>query len=177
MLSWLLGKKRARREPDKVFVTREVKTAYLLAQENVRLVVHFVATRRDLQARARAEGKTLSVTLASDLGDVGQHDPNLAILVAERHPSRAHDERICSWADTAAGSIAFVVALDDVVLSPFVGSMRSLFEKLGVDESQPIESAMVSRSIQSAQEKLAKNATGDLPADSAEAWLRANCPS
>jgi hypothetical protein len=33
---------------------------------------------------------------------------------------------------------------------------------------------MVSRSVETAQQKVKKQATGDLPADSAAAWMRAN---
>ena len=43
-------------------------------------------------------------------------------------------------------------------------------------EDEPIASRMVGRRIQTALEKIAKMATGDVPANSVEEWLERNCP-
>jgi hypothetical protein len=45
-----------------------------------------------------------------------------------------------------------------------------------MNESEAIESRMVTRRIQAAAQKIETQAVTDLPADSAEEWLERNCP-
>jgi len=162
-------------------MTREAKYRAIVAAEGARVVVHFAETRRALQALAREQGRSLDVTLSDGLAAAGAAPaPNatLRVLVAERHPLREHDERVASWADSSAASIVFHVSLDDAVLSLFVtDSLRAILDKLGATPDAPLESGMVSRSIEKAQGKIKKKARGDLPADSPAAWMQANLPS
>ena len=166
---------RAKRDPDCVWMTREAKLRAVVAASGARVVVHFSETRRALQALARQRGSPLEVALATGLPNLPSRDPELRVLVAERHPLREHDERIAAWADATAGRIVFHLALDEAPLSLFAGDgLRSVLDKLGASADEPLVNAMVSRSIERAQQRVKKKATGDLPADSAAGWMRAN---
>ncbi len=174
MLSALFGRKRARRDEDRVWMTRRAKMRALLAQPG-RLVAHFPATRRDLQSLARQEGRHVSVELAAGLVEAPERDAGLLVVVAERHPLREHDERVVRWADASAGAIVFHVSLDDEPLARFAAErVQGLLARLGGSPDEALESRFLSRAIENAQAKVAKAATGDQPADSAEDWLRVN---
>jgi len=49
-------------------------------------------------------------------------------------------------------------------------------QRLGMNESEAIESRMVTRRIQAAAQKIESPAVSDMAADSAEEWLERNCP-
>jgi hypothetical protein len=174
VLSSLFSRRpRARRQEDRVWLTREAKLQALVAAGG-RVVARFPETRRALEALARARGATTEVVLAGNLVDPASRDATLAVVVAERHPLREHDERVVAWADAAAGSVVFHVSLEDPPISSFVGdSVRPLLERLGASPEAPLEHALVSRSIEKAQERVKREARVDLPADSAEGWMRA----
>lgn len=156
-------------------MTRRAKLQALVAAADGRLVAHFAETRRALQELARELGRSIQVTLADSLVDPPAPDRQLRVLVAERHPLREHDERVAAWADAAAGSIAFHVCLEDPLIAAFIGDTEaSLFGKLGLAPDEPIENALVSRAIERAQARVRNRAPNDLPADSAEGWMRAN---
>jgi hypothetical protein len=178
MLRRLFGRRpRAERDEDRVWLTRDAKLRGLLAAaaQGARVIAHFSDTRRALQALAREHAQSLEVTLAAGLAPPPSPNPELSVVVAERHPLREHDERLTAWADAAAGRIGFHVSLEDPLLAVFVGeSLRPMLEKLGMTADAPLENGMVSRGIEGAQERVKRQAKADLPADSAEAWLRAN---
>ena len=174
MLAWLFGKKGARREADRVFMTAEAKWRALATETGVKLVAHFPASRRELQEWAKAHDRSVSVTLAGELLAPAEPDPNLRVMVIERHPLRERDDKVCEWADAAAQRITFNVSLDDALLASFAGSIRSVLERLGGHSDEVLHNAMLSRSIAGAQEKIRSRAVHDLPADSPEAWMRTN---
>jgi hypothetical protein len=174
VLSALFGRRpRSRRPHDRVWQTREAKLRALLTS-GARIVAHFPETRRALQSLARAADRPIEVDLAGNLTAPESRDAGLEIVVAERHPLREHDERVVAWADAAAGSIVFHVSLEDPPLSSFVGdSLRPLLDRLGASPDAPLEHALISRSIEKAQERVKREARVDLPADTAEGWMRA----
>lgn len=104
-------------------------------------------------------------------------DRDLDVLVAERHPLRSHDDRIVEAIGRLSGRprLTFHLSLDD---SPFLEMQKekigSLLERLGMDEGEPIQTAMVAKAIARTQAQVAQRATGDQPADSAAEWLRLN---
>ena len=66
--------------------------------------------------------------------------------------------------------------MEDPLLKPFAGEwVKRILRNLGMKEDEPIESRMVSRRIETELKKIAKSATGDIPANSAEEWLERNC--
>jgi preprotein translocase subunit SecA len=69
------------------------------------------------------------------------------------------------------------VALDDPLLARFSGpQVGQLMDRLQVAPDTPLAQGLLSQSIRQAQEKLARAATGDGPAQSAEAWFAAYLP-
>jgi len=166
---------RAERDVDRVWLTHEAKLWGVLAVSDARIVVHFAETRRALQSLAHREGATVEIALAEELVRPPQPDPTLVVVVAERHPLREHDQRVVAWADSAAGRIAFHVSLEDPLLALFVGdSLRAMLDQLGLTPGTPLQSALVSRSIEKAQARVASRAQADVPSDSAAGWLQAN---
>lgn len=104
-------------------------------------------------------------------------DRDLDVLVAERHPLRSHDDRIAEAIGRLPGRprLTFHLSLDD---SPFLEMQKerigTLLERLGMDEDEPIQAAMVAKAIARTQARVAQRATGDQPADSAVEWLQLN---
>src|SRR5262245_22874879 len=128
-------------------MTRDAKLRAIAAQQGAYVVAQFPDTRRALQELARAEGRTLSVTLAAGLPVLAERDESRKVVVAERHPLREHDEQVTAWADASAGSIVFEVALDEIPLSLFhTETIRPLLEKLGMKADEPMSHGMVSSS-------------------------------
>jgi hypothetical protein len=109
----------------------------------------------------------------------GQSQPTM-IVVGERHPLLAHDEAVLKFAASLPGRSNVVqhVALDDAVMRSFGGDwVAGTLKRLGMTESESIESQMVTRRIRDAQRKLARESIKELPAESAEAWMELNCPN
>jgi preprotein translocase subunit SecA len=146
-----------------------------VSADDVRIVAHFAETRRALQDLARERGRTLQVVLSAGLVPPPAPEPALRVVVAERHLLREHDDRVAAWADAAAGSLGFYISFDDPVIASFLDDeAKALFQKLGLGPDEPIESALVGRAIERAQDRIRKAVANDLPADSAEGWMRAN---
>ena len=104
----------------------------------------------------------------------------LLLLVGERHPLIAHDEAIVAFAGTLSCRTEIVhhLSLEDAVLRSFAGEwVAKTLKSLGMTETEAIASPMVSRRLLDTQRKLAREAIGDRPAESAEAWMELNCPS
>jgi preprotein translocase subunit SecA len=81
----------------------------------------------------------------------------LHILGTERHESRRIDNQLRGRAGRQGdpGSSQFFVSMEDDLLRLFGGEkMKSLMNRLGLPDDQPIEARMVSSSIESAQKKI-----------------------
>jgi preprotein translocase subunit SecA len=103
----------------------------------------------------------------------------ITIIVAERHLLRTKDDAFLPFAErlTPPGRIGFHLSLEDPVLRLFAGDwVGDVLRRLGMQESDAVESRMIARRIRAAQHKIAKLAILDRPADSAEEWVRLNCP-
>jgi preprotein translocase subunit SecA len=80
------------------------------------------------------------------------------ILVAERHFIRKYDEVVSDFASTLNKrcQIAFYLSLDDPLLKHFAGEwVKEVLQRLGMNESDPVESPMLARRIAGAQKKFA----------------------
>ena len=120
---------------------------------------------REAQIIAKA-GKFKSVTIATNmagrgtdikLDDRAKEAGGLAIIGSERHEARRIDEQLRGRAGRQGdpGSSQFFVSLEDELMRRFGGDkMKSLMEKFGFPEDQPIENKMISKSIESAQKKI-----------------------
>ncbi len=120
---------------------------------------------REAQIIANA-GTYGSVTIATNMAGRGTDiKPDkkalevggLYIIGSERHEARRIDEQLRgrSGRQGDPGTSQFFVSLEDELMRRFGGDkMKSLMEKLGLPDNQPIENKMISKSIESAQAKI-----------------------
>jgi hypothetical protein len=101
----------------------------------------------------------------------------LAVVVLERHFLRTHDDQVANFAEGLGGSAAveFHVSLDDPLLKMFSGEwVANVLRRLGMEEDEALDSAMVSRRMRAAQGKIAKTTPTDHQTDSPAEWLDRN---
>ncbi len=111
-------------------------------------------------------GQHAQVTIATNmagrgtdikLGEGVARNGGLHIIGTERHESRRIDNQLRgrSGRQGDPGSSRFYVSLEDEVMRLFGGErMTNIMERVGFTDEQPIESGLVSRSIQRAQSKV-----------------------
>ncbi|MGO1999739.1 MAG: preprotein translocase subunit SecA [Staphylococcus saprophyticus] len=94
------------------------------------------------------------------LGDGVQELGGLAVIGTERHESRRIDDQLRgrSGRQGDKGESRFYLSLQDELMVRF-GSERlqNMMNRLGMDDSTPIESKMVSRAVESAQKRVEGN--------------------
>ena len=81
----------------------------------------------------------------------------LYVLGTERHDARRIDNQLRGRAGRQGdpGETQFFVSLEDKLMRVFASDMvKSLMGRLGIAEDEPIQSRMVTRSLESAQEKI-----------------------
>ena len=81
----------------------------------------------------------------------------LHIIGTERHDSRRIDNQLRgrSGRQGDPGSSRFFISLEDDLVRHFGGeNIRNIMDRIGMDDTTPINSAMVSRSIESAQKRV-----------------------
>lgn len=114
-------------------------------------------------------GQRGAVTIATNMAGRGtdikledgvQELGGLHIIGTERHESRRIDNQLRGRAGRQGdpGSTQFFIALEDDLMRLFGGeAITNLMDKIGFDEHQPLESGLLSRSIEKAQEKVETN--------------------
>ncbi|WP_153732359.1 preprotein translocase subunit SecA [Sporosarcina obsidiansis] len=114
-------------------------------------------------------GKKGAVTIATNmagrgtdikLGDHIQDVGGLAVIGTERHESRRIDNQLRgrSGRQGDPGVTQFYLSLEDELMRRFGSEqMKSMMTKLGMDDTTPIQSKMVSRSVESAQKRVEGN--------------------
>ncbi|PID14382.1 preprotein translocase subunit SecA [Sporosarcina sp. P34] len=114
-------------------------------------------------------GKQGAVTIATNmagrgtdikLGDHIQDVGGLAVIGTERHESRRIDNQLRgrSGRQGDPGVTQFYLSLEDELMRRFGSEqMKSMMTKLGMDDETPIQSKMVSRSVESAQKRVEGN--------------------
>jgi preprotein translocase subunit SecA len=98
-------------------------------------------------------GKPYQERLAQAVRDAG----GLFVIGTERHEARRIDNQLRgrSGRQGDPGMSQFYVSLDDDLMRIFASSrMKTLMERLGLPEDLPIENAMVSKAIESAQKRV-----------------------
>lgn len=98
------------------------------------------------------------------------------VLGIERFPLRKADDALVAGARRLPleCEVEFHLSLDDAVLRLFIKDSMVDFLRSNSKPDQPLESKMVSNSIQLAQEKIQKQVTSETPCESVEAWLTQN---
>ncbi|MBX0357522.1 preprotein translocase subunit SecA [Halobacillus sp. Nhm2S1] len=94
------------------------------------------------------------------LGEGVREAGGLAVIGTERHESRRIDNQLRGRAGRQGdpGMSQFYLATDDELMRRFASdNIRSMMDRLGMDDSQPIESKMISRAVESAQKRVEGN--------------------
>ncbi|MBJ8053768.1 preprotein translocase subunit SecA [Bacillus cereus] len=100
-------------------------------------------------------GRGTDIKLGEDIKNVG-----LAVIGTERHESRRIDNQLRGRAGRQGdpGVTQFYLSMEDELMRRFGSdNMKAMMDRLGMDDSQPIESKMVSRAVESAQKRVEGN--------------------
>ncbi|MBM7661578.1 preprotein translocase subunit SecA [Bacillus mesophilus] len=101
-------------------------------------------------------GRGTDIKLGEGVKDLG----GLAVVGTERHESRRIDNQLRgrSGRQGDPGLTQFYLSMEDELMRRFGSdNMRTMMERLGMDDSQPIESKIVSRAVESAQKRVEGN--------------------
>ncbi|MRH41984.1 preprotein translocase subunit SecA [Aquibacillus halophilus] len=101
-------------------------------------------------------GRGTDIKLGEGVVDLG----GLSVVGTERHESRRIDNQLRgrSGRQGDPGITQFYLSMEDELMRRFGSdNMRAMMEKLGMDDTQPIESKMVSRAVESAQKRVEGN--------------------
>ncbi|SFM22624.1 preprotein translocase subunit SecA [Gracilibacillus orientalis] len=114
-------------------------------------------------------GQKHAVTIATNmagrgtdikLGDGVTELGGLSVIGTERHESRRIDNQLRgrSGRQGDPGVTQFYLSMEDELMRRFGSdNMKNMMERLGMDDTQPIESKMVSRAVESAQKRVEGN--------------------
>ncbi|MFD3446539.1 preprotein translocase subunit SecA [Microbacteriaceae bacterium 4G12] len=101
-------------------------------------------------------GRGTDIKLGEGVIEVG----GLAVIGTERHESRRIDNQLRgrSGRQGDPGVTQFYLSMEDELMRRFGSdNMKTMMDRLGLDDSQPIESKMVSRAVESAQKRVEGN--------------------
>ncbi|MBU5267193.1 preprotein translocase subunit SecA [Virgibacillus proomii] len=101
-------------------------------------------------------GRGTDIKLGEGIVELG----GLAVIGTERHESRRIDNQLRgrSGRQGDPGVSQFYLSMEDELMRRFGSdNLRSMMDRLGMDDSQPIESKMVSRAVESAQKRVEGN--------------------
>ena len=101
-------------------------------------------------------GRGTDIKLGEGVIDLG----GLAVIGTERHESRRIDNQLRgrSGRQGDPGVTQFYLSMEDELMRRFGSdNMKSMMERLGMDDDQPIQSKMVSRAVESAQKRVEGN--------------------
>jgi preprotein translocase subunit SecA len=101
-------------------------------------------------------GRGTDIKLGEGVLELG----GLAVIGTERHESRRIDNQLRgrSGRQGDPGVTQFYLSMEDELMRRFgADNMKAMMERLGMDDSQPIQSKMVSRAVESAQKRVEGN--------------------
>ncbi|WP_186580841.1 preprotein translocase subunit SecA [Aquibacillus kalidii] len=101
-------------------------------------------------------GRGTDIKLGEGVKELG----GLAVIGTERHESRRIDNQLRgrSGRQGDPGVTQFYLSMEDELMRRFGSdNMKAMMERLGMDDTQPIESKMVSRAVESAQKRVEGN--------------------
>jgi preprotein translocase subunit SecA len=101
-------------------------------------------------------GRGTDIKLGEGVREVG----GLAVIGTERHESRRIDNQLRgrSGRQGDPGITQFYLSMEDELMRRFGSdNMKAMMSKLGMDDTQPIQSKMVSRAVESAQKRVEGN--------------------
>ncbi|MDQ0413459.1 preprotein translocase subunit SecA [Mesobacillus stamsii] len=101
-------------------------------------------------------GRGTDIKLGEGVTDLG----GLAVIGTERHESRRIDNQLRgrSGRQGDPGVTQFYLSMEDELMRRFGSdNMKTMMERLGMDDTQPIQSKMVSKAVESAQKRVEGN--------------------
>jgi preprotein translocase subunit SecA len=101
-------------------------------------------------------GRGTDIKLGEGVKEVG----GLVVVGTERHESRRIDNQLRgrSGRQGDPGVTQFYLSMEDELMRRFGSdNMRAMMDRLGMDDSQPLESKIVSRAVESAQKRVEGN--------------------
>ncbi|SER81309.1 preprotein translocase subunit SecA [Gracilibacillus ureilyticus] len=101
-------------------------------------------------------GRGTDIKLGEGVKELG----GLAVIGTERHESRRIDNQLRgrSGRQGDPGVTQFYLSMEDELMRRFGSdNMKAMMERMGMDDSQPIESKLVSRTVESAQKRVEGN--------------------
>ena len=101
-------------------------------------------------------GRGTDIKLGEGVRELG----GLAVIGTERHESRRIDNQLRGRAGRQGdpGMSQFYLSMEDELMRRFGSdNLKNIMDRLGMDDSQPIESKMVSRAVESAQKRVEGN--------------------
>ncbi|RSK28604.1 preprotein translocase subunit SecA [Bacillus sp. HMF5848] len=101
-------------------------------------------------------GRGTDIKLGEGVRELG----GLAVVGTERHESRRIDNQLRgrSGRQGDPGVTQFYLSMEDELMRRFGSdNMKSMMDRLGLDDDQPIQSKMVSRAVESAQKRVEGN--------------------
>jgi preprotein translocase subunit SecA len=148
--------------------TSEIISKYLTKKGIRHNVLNAKNHEREAEIIAEA-GHKGSVTIATNmagrgtdikLGEGVKEVGGLAVIGTERHESRRIDNQLRgrSGRQGDPGVTQFYLSMEDELMRRFGSdNMKNMMAKLGMDDTQPIQSRMVSKAVESAQRRVEGN--------------------
>jgi preprotein translocase subunit SecA len=148
--------------------TSELISRYLTKKGIRHNVLNAKNHEREAEIIAEA-GHRGSVTIATNMAGRGTDIKlgegvlelgGLAVVGTERHESRRIDNQLRgrSGRQGDPGVTQFYLSMEDELMRRFGSdNMKTMMQRLGMDDSQPIQSKMVSRAVESAQKRVEGN--------------------
>lgn len=148
--------------------TSEIISTYLSKKGVPHNVLNAKNHGREAEIIAHA-GEKGAVTIATNmagrgtdikLGEGVKEIGGLAVIGTERHESRRIDNQLRgrSGRQGDPGITQFYLSMEDELMRRFGSdNMKSMMSRLGMDDSQPIQSKMVSKAVESAQRRVEGN--------------------
>ncbi|WP_077320010.1 preprotein translocase subunit SecA [Virgibacillus proomii] len=119
-------------------------------------IIENAGQRGSVTIATNMAGRGTDIKLGEGVVELG----GLAVIGTERHESRRIDNQLRgrSGRQGDPGVSQFYLSMEDELMRRFGSdNLRSMMDRLGMDDSQPIESKMVSRAVESAQKRVEGN--------------------
>ena len=119
-------------------------------------IIAFAGQKGAVTIATNMAGRGTDIKLGEGVTEVG----GLAVIGTERHESRRIDNQLRgrSGRQGDPGVTQFYLSMEDELMRRFGSdNMKAMMSKLGMDDSQPIQSKMVSKAVESAQRRVEGN--------------------
>lgn len=149
-----------------IAIEKSEQLSVLLREDGIRHEVLNAKNHEREAAIIANAGQKGAVTIATNmagrgtdikLGDGVRESGGLFIIGTERHEARRIDNQLRgrSGRQGDPGATQFYISLDDELMRRFGGDrLKGMMDRLGLPEDQPIENAVISKTIESAQSKI-----------------------